>query len=165
MADNKWDGLDAALAKMRGLPDKMKRGAFRRAGTKAMRPVRDAARQGAARLDDPATASSIAKNIVTRAGSRKDERKYGGNVVVTKVGVQGGAVSPYKDNRSNRRKGRVGSTYVKDDPATFHWRFLEFGTRFISATPFMRPALEGNTETVTAVYVSALGPEIDKALR
>lgn len=147
MADGKWDGLDAALAKMKGLPDKLKKGAFRRAGTKAMRLVRDAARKSAARFDDPSSPSNISKNIVTRAGSRKDERRYGGNVVVTKVGVQGGA---------RPKKGR-------ED--TGHWRLLEFGTSKMRAQPFMRDALESNADLVTSVYSSALGPEIDKALR
>jgi HK97 gp10 family phage protein len=149
---------------MRNLAPKMQKGAFRRAGTKAMRPVRDAARAGAQRLDDPSTASNIAKNIVTRAGSRRDERRYGGGVVVTKVGVQGGAKS-YKNNDANRRSGRAGGSYHVDDPATFHWRFLELGTRFIPANRFMTNALESKADEVTRVYVTALGPEIDKALK
>lgn len=159
----KWEGLEEAKAKMRGLVPALQRNGFRQAGTAAMRPVRDAARAGAARLDDPATAANISKNIITRNGSRKDERKYGGDVVVTKVGVAGGAKS-YKDSRANQRKGRVGQSYAVDDPATFHWRFLELGTRFIAARPFMLPALESNADQVITTYAASLSPAIDKAV-
>lgn len=164
MAANQWEGLDEVKRKMRDLVPKLQRGAFRRAGTRAMRPVRDAARTAAAILDDPKTAANISKNITTRSGSKRDERRYGGNVVVTKVGVVGGARS-YKNNRTNQRANRAGESYAVDDPQTFHWRFLELGTRKISATPFMRPALEKNQEQVTSIYLTALTTQIDKALK
>ena len=62
---------------------------------------------------------------------------------MTKVGVMGGArQKTYVDNRANRRAGRVGATYEVEDAETFHWRFLELGTRKMRARPFMRPALE-----------------------
>lgn len=164
----KVEGLEEVHRKFARLKNpKALRAAVRRAGTKAMRPVRDAARAGAARLDDPHTASNIAKNIITRAGSRKNEAAYGGvggNVVVTKVGVAGGAKS-YKSNKANDRAGRSGQSYHVDDPATFHWRFLELGTSKMGARPFMEPALKGNVENVTGIYASLLSTELDKALK
>lgn len=162
--DARWEGLDEALAKMRGLVPKLRKSGFRRAGTKAMVPVRDKARQGASRLDDPATASNISKNIITRNGSRRDERRYGGDAIVTKVGVAGGARA-YKNNRKNQRSGRAGQSYAVDDPATFHWRFLEFGTRKMAARPFMRPALEQNVSKVITIYSSSLSKAIDDAIK
>lgn len=143
MAEFQIHGLDEALRKMRGLAPALLKKALRSAGTKAMRPVRDAARAKAKTLDDPETASNIAKAIVTRYDGRASKREGGS---VTKVGVVGGA---------RALKGT-------QDPG--HWRFLEFGTENMAAQPFMRPALESNVSLVTDTFVSALAPEIDKAL-
>lgn len=162
MADNEWQGIDQAMRKLRTLGPKLTRAPMRRTGVKAMRPVRDAARAGAKKLDDPTTASNIAKNIVTRGGGRKADRAERG--VVTKVGVLGGAKS-YKNNRDNERRGRAGKSYAIDDPETFHWRFLEFGTRHMRAQPFMRAALFQNVSLVTQIYASSLEAEIDKEVK
>lgn len=143
MADFKIEGLDAVLAKMRGLAPKLVKKGLRSAGTKAMRIVRDDARKGAKAIDDPASGSNIAKNIITRYDGRGSKRVGG---AVTKVGVAGGA---------RPRPGR-------ED--TGHWRLVEFGTEHMPARPFMRPALANNVEQVTTVYVQALNAEIDKAV-
>lgn len=144
MADFKIEGLDAALAKMRGLAPKLAKRALRSAGTKAMRIVRDEARRGARAIDDPETGSNIAKNIITRYDARGSKREGG---AVTKVGVAGGA---------RPKKG------TED---TGHWRLVEFGKEGVPARPFMRPALANNVEQVTTTYVQALDAEIDKALK
>lgn len=144
MADEfKIKGLEAAMAKLNAVSDAVKFKATRAAGTKAMRIVRDAARRGAATLDDPESASNIAKNIVTRY-SKKASKREGG--IVIQVGVQGGA---------RPAKGRAD---------TGHWRLLEFGNVHNRATPFMRPALANNVGAVTDEFVKALEPAIDKAI-
>lgn len=144
MADQfKIQGLEGVLKKMKDLPIKLQKKGLRSAGTKAMRPVRDAARQGAMRFDDPATASNIAKNIVTRYDSKASKR-VGGSV--TKVGVMGGA---------RPRKG------TQD---TGHWRHKEMGTSLMPAEPFMRPALANNVAKVTDIFVTELNKQIDKII-
>lgn len=135
--------LPGILKKLRTLGPKLQKKGMRSAGTKAMRVVRDAARQGAKRFDDPATGSNIAKNIVTRYNNKASKRIGG---VVTQVGVAGGA---------RPRKGT-------DD--TGHWRFKELGTALMRAEPFMRPALAEKTQQVTDTYVTALNAEIDKII-
>lgn len=144
MAEFKIEGLDAVLAKMRGLAPKLLKKGLRSAGTKAMRIVRDDARRVARTFDDPETGSNIAKNIITRYDARGSKREGG---AVTKVGVAGGA---------RPKKG------TED---TGHWRLVEFGKEGVPARPFMRPALAGNIEQVTTTYVQALDAEIDKALK
>lgn len=144
MAEFKIEGLDAVLAKMRGLAPKLLKKGLRSAGTKAMRIVRDDARRVARTFDDPESGSNIAKNIITRYDARGSKREGG---AVTKVGVAGGA---------RPRPGR-------ED--TGHWRLIEFGTEHMPARPFMRPALANNIEHVTTVYVQALDAEIDKAMK
>lgn len=143
MAEFKIEGLDPVLAKMKGLTPALKKKALRSAGTKAMRVVRDAARRGAAALDDPKSPSNIAKNIVTRYDS-KASRREGGSV--TKVGVMGGA-RPRSGNQD-----------------TGHWRLLEFGSVNNPARPFMRPALANNVQKVTDTLVQSLNSGIDKII-
>lgn len=142
MADNfQITGLDAALAKLRNLKDpKRVRASVRSAGIKAMRIVRDSARSNAKALNDPETASTIHKEIVTQYSAKQSR----GEDVVVKVGVRGGA-KPQKGNTD-----------------TGHWRLLEFGTSNMAAQPFMRQALESNVTQVTEAFVAALEPAIDK---
>lgn len=143
MAEFRIQGLEPVLRKMRALAPALKKKGLRSAGTKAMRIVRDAARAGAKRFDDPASASNIAKNIVTRYNGKASKR-VGGSV--TQVGVMGGA---------RPAKGR-------ED--TGHWRLLEFGTEKMPAQPFMRTALSNNVEKVTQVFVTSLDSDIDKII-
>lgn len=139
----KLEGLDRVLAKLKNVSSEVAKRGARAAGTRAMRIVRDAARNGARQLDDPKTGSNIAKNITTRYDGRASKRL---GAVVVKVGVAGGA---------KPRKG---------DEDTGHWRMLEFGTSKMAAQPFMRSALEDNVDEVTAKFISELEPQIDKAL-
>lgn len=138
------EGLDPVLKKLKALAsDKLKLKGVRAAGTRAMRIVRDAARNAVRPMDDPKTTSNIAKNIVTR-NDAKGGKRIGG--VVIKVGVQGGA---------RPKKG------TED---TGHWRHLELGTSNMAARPFMRPALESNVQKVTDTFVAELDKQIDKIL-
>lgn len=136
------EGLDALHARLREVSATVAGKGARAAGTRAMRIVRDAARRRAATLDDPETASNIAKNIVTRVDNRAGKRIGG---VVVKVGVIGG--------------GRLS----KDPANTGHFRFIEFGSSTVHAQPFMRPALSENIQAVTDTFVGELIPQIDKA--
>jgi HK97 gp10 family phage protein len=136
-------GADAAIAKLRSVSQEIAKKGARSAATRAMRIVRDAARAGAAKIDDPQTASDIEKNIVTRYDGKASKREGG---VVVKVGVMGGA--------------RLG----KEPDNTGHWRLVELGTSQMAARPFMRPALSDNVQAVADKFISELEPQIDKAL-
>lgn len=156
MADTKITGVDEALKRL----DQLKGAAGKRAARRALRRganvVLNAAREGAARLDDPATSNSITKNLVVRGGGRRNERRAGG--VMMRVGIRGGArdMSKYGEVKG-QGKGNPGGD-------TFYWRFLEFGTQKMAARPFMRPALQNNTQAATDAFAQALGAEIDKEL-
>lgn len=160
MADNfHIEGLDHALRNMRQLPVKLQKSILRKAGTKAMKPVRDAAVAGWKRVDDPATpASQIWKKVKTKNYAKR----FG---MITKVGIEGGAVSKtYVKNKRNTRSGRAGKSYTVDAPDTFHWRFYELGTSRQPARPIMLPAFVSNIGKVTETYVSVLNAEIQKAI-
>lgn len=159
-------GLDAVLRKMRMLAPELQKKGLRAAVRKGANVVKNAAIQNAKRIDDPATAKSIAKNIAVQYAS-KTSRRIGG--VAFRVGVRGGA-RQYANTKDNVRKGRAGSTYKtagsKANPGgdTFYWRFVEFGTSHSKAQPFLRPALADNVEKVVDTIVSSLNIEIDKII-
>lgn len=47
---------------------------------------------------------------------------------------------------------RTGTKHAKKDRDAYYWWFLEFGTRFMAAMPFMRPAFESKkTEAFQAI--------------
>lgn len=55
------------------------------------------------------------------------------------------------------------AVYVKQ--RAFYWRFVEFGTRYIRARPFLRPALEVNRVKAAETIVARLRERIETAIR
>jgi len=152
-------GLDKALATMRGLSPQLRKKAARAALRKSALVVRNAARANASRLDDPATANNIAKNVDMAFAGRFF--KQTGDLKF-RVGVRGGA-RVYGKTRDNVRSGRAGQKYATGG-STFYWRFLEFGTQKMAARPFMRPALEANVAKATDVFINELNKQLDRIL-
>ena len=145
------EGLDDLNKKLKQLssPKKAKQIA-RKAGRQAMNLVRDAARSNAKAIDDPETREKIHKNIVTQGGKSRNP-----NEIKIRVGVKGGAG---QNQYSVSTAGLSGGD-------TRHFRFIEFGTSKIPATPFLRPALANNVDKVTTKFVQVFDAEITKALR
>ncbi|WP_407475949.1 HK97-gp10 family putative phage morphogenesis protein [Acinetobacter baumannii] len=167
--DVKIEGLDEVLRKMGVLKDKRKiRNAAMRAARKAMAIVRDAAKQNAKHLDDPATREAIYENITMSPGKTRNN-----NYVRMRVGIMGGAATN-KDSKKivfkeRRKKGQPKQEIDADSIAlpggnTRYWRHLEFGTSQIPATPFMRPALANNVQKVTDTFSQSFSAELDKEL-
>lgn len=152
-------GLDELQEKLKKLGDvKVTKRISRKAARKAMAIVRDAARQKAKSFDDPSTNNKIWKQIVVQSGKSRNRDE-----VVMRVGVKGGARVPYTNNAQNRRLGRAGKTY-KTEGHHFYWRFLEFGTAYIPAVPFMRPAFNQNYQAVEVEFAQVFMAELDKEL-
>ena len=143
-------GMDQLKRKLDQLsnPKKAKQIA-RKAGRQAMNLVRDAARTNAKAIDDPETREKIHKNIVTQGGKSRNS-----NEIVIRVGVKGGA---------GRNQHSV-STAGLSGGDTRHFRYIEFGTSKIPATPFLRPSLSQNLDKVTTKFVQVFDAEITKAL-
>lgn len=147
---NDITGLDEVQAKLRQLGNKRKaKNAANRASRKAMNIVKKAARENAKRLDDKDSPEQIWKNIVVKAGKNKGVDK-----VTMKVGVKGGAKKRFGSNAGKPNSGGD----------TWYWRFPEFGTATQSATPFLRPALNNNTDGVMAEFTRAYSEELDKEI-
>lgn len=162
--ESKLDGLDGVLERLRSFPVKLQAGGLRKSVAKGAAIVRRAARANAKKLDDRDTPEAIYKNVTVQFSARQSKQQGG---VVLRVGVLGGA-RRYGNTVQNRRKSRVGATYktAGDDgnPGgdTWYWRFKEFGTARMGATPFMRPALENNIEPATSAIVAELNVQIDR---
>lgn len=143
-------GMDQLKRKLDQLsnPKKAKQIA-RKAGRQAMNLVRDAARTNAKAIDDPETREMIHKNIVTQGGKSRNS-----NEIVIRVGVKGGA---------GRNQHSV-STAGLSGGDTRHFRYIEFGTSKIPATPFLRPSFSQNVDKVTTKFVQVFDAEITQAL-
>ncbi|WP_202844801.1 HK97-gp10 family putative phage morphogenesis protein [Luteimonas saliphila] len=151
MADFEFriEGLEEVKRKLKALPEKFAKRGMRRALRKGANIVRNAARNNAKRIDDPATREQIWKNTVVAGGGARRERQEGGPMM--RIGVRGGAKPTSGDN------GQPGGN-------TTHWRFIELGTSLAAAQPFMRPALANNVAAVTNAVVDAAKVELDKEL-
>lgn len=158
-AEMRINGLSSLEAKYKLLKDvKTGKRISRKAARKAMNIVRNAAREKAKTLDDPSTNNKIWKQIVVQSGKSRNKDE-----IVMRVGVKGGARVSYTNNAQNRSLGRAGKTY-KTDGHHFYWRFLEFGTAYIPAVPFMRPALSQNIQAATDKFAQVFMSELDKEL-
>lgn len=63
---------------------------------------------------------------------------------------------------SKSRNGLSGGVGVSS-PATFYWRFTEFGTRYAPARPFFRPAAESEQNDFVQ-RLRAIGPRLERDL-
>lgn len=70
---------------------------------------------------------------------------------------------PYKNNRGNRRRGRVDKEWADYGPL-FYGRFLEFGTSRMPAYPFLRPAFDSSSSTLPGVIQGELARSIEAAV-
>ncbi len=154
------NGVDELNAKLKGLSSDLKYKGGRAALRKAANLVRNAGIQNAGGVNDPKTPEEIAKNIVVRWSSKTF--KNTGDLAF-RVGVLGGArqdSQAYKDIGVYKGKG-------KGNPGgdTFYWRFLEFGTEHSAAKPFLRNALEDNTQKATNEFITQWDKSIDRVLK
>lgn len=146
------EGLDEVQEKLKRLANpRLMKNAARRSARKAMAIVRDAARANAKAIDDPKTAEKIWKNITIATGKTRNS-----NEVIMRVGVRGGAAQNANTDRAALSKLSGG--------ITTYWRYLEFGSAKMPATPFMRPALQSNIQAVTNSFAQNFNTEIDKEL-
>lgn len=142
-------GLDSLTAKLESVTYDMKRKGGRSALRRAAAVIAENAKARAMLLDDAETGRSIADNIVLRWNGRLFKRT---GDLGFRIGVKHGAV--LKD----------GGELSANSP-TPHWRLLEFGTQYMAADPFMRPALEESISEATNVFVTGYEKTIDRAIK
>lgn len=163
----KIEGADAILKKMEAVKHEAIYKGGRSSLRRAAKVIADAAKLNAQKLNDPATANDISKNIDFRWNGRIYKRT---GDLAFRVGVRGGAVD-YSNTADNRRAGRVGKQFKTDgskaNPGgdTWYWRLLEFGTSKMGARPFMRPAAEQNTFAVINTFATNFEKSLDRAIK
>lgn len=129
----KLTGADELSRIFKTLPQQMQRQVVVPAAKDAMGIVLAAAKDNASRVDDPATANYIPKNIAL-----VEDTKYFNETGSTKISV---------GVRKTKRGQRGGNTY--------YWWWVELGTSKNRAQPFMRNALDRNKQEVFAEFLSS----------
>lgn len=156
MADSlvvvKLQGIGELKRALADLPSKLRRKALLEPMKKAMRVVRDAAKQAVPVLSEPSpyrTKGTLKRRLSVR---------------ISKVSRQAGDVGvfvnvrPLKSAQIRAAKAK-GLRIAPNDP--FYWRFVEFGTRKMKARPFLTPAA-GRLQDALAVFEREVRPQIEK---
>lgn len=153
-------GLPDLREALRSLPDKLRRRAARNALAAGARVVRDAARAQAPVLREPLKAPfrkpGTLRQAISVRTSKLARRSGDVGVFVNVRPLKRGAVSAFKS--------ATGLRAAKNPRDPFYWRFLEFGTRFMTARPFLAPAAQRLSDALR-VITARLGPAIDKLNR
>ena len=107
------------------------------------KPVLDAAKDAA-----PTLSGKLKESIKISVGKpNKDDRAHGATsetVAVARV------------KAGNNKKANVGGVY--------YTHMVEYGTKSSAATPFLRPAIENQSDTAQAIFASELKKSIDKSI-
>lgn len=138
--DYNVDGLAEVLGNFEALEYDIKRKGGRFALRRAAQVLRDQARANAELVDDPMTESNIAENIAVKWAGKTFKRT--GDMVFN-VGVRGGANSG----------------------ATFHWRFLEFGTSKMRAQPIFRQVPGQAGQQAVDEFIKQYSKKIERVLK
>lgn len=166
MADN-IAGMEGVSKSLLDLADEARaKKIARQASREAIKIVLRAAKTNAQRNDDPETSMNIAKNIVVRAGRIRDK-----GAVRVRVGVSGGT-DFWSMHRKMNRRGPDGKYTRISNPhyrafsgQTPYWWFVELGTKYSMAVPFLRPALDQNIQQVEKAFGAKFISEVEKILK
>lgn len=151
------EGLEEALKKMDDMAKNVAKRHTKKALRKAAKVVQKAAKENAQKIDDPKTRAYIPDNIVVRAGKTQDK-----NSAKVRIGVKGGGEF-WRSNENVQRKGKgrlANPHYTPVENDTKHFWLVEFGTAKTKAQPFMRPALESNSQNATDAFAESLKADL-----
>ena len=154
-------GLEGLLRSLREAPKAVQGRAVRTGMRKGGNLVRDDARRRA-----PKASGFMASQIVTRRANSRSRQRAGvgqGGEYFT-VGVKTGRRRKYANTKRNRRRGRVGKVYEESGWA-YYWRFVEFGTKNMRASPFLTPAGETKGPEAAQVIINETWAALDKQLK
>jgi len=154
-------GLDGLLRSLREAPKAIQGRAVQAGMRKGGNVIRDDARRRA-----PKATGFMASQIVTRRANSKSRQRAGvgrGGEYFT-VGVKTGRRRTYANTKRNRRRGRVGKVYEESGWA-YYWRFVEFGTKNMRASPFLTPAGETKGPEAAQVIIDETWAALDKQLK
>ena len=107
-------------------------------------------------LRAPEVARSHASNAVALSTFAVAQRARS-LVPVGETGILKGAIESSKPTA----KGLTGRVGIAAGPAKGYWFFVEFGTRYMAARPFFRPAAELERETFIQ-NMRRIGPKMER---
>lgn len=145
-------GVDELKRALTDAAKQIRTKAVRNALKEAGKVIQAAAKTSAPILATPTktrTPGTVKKAIAVRAS--KFARQAGNEGVYV-------SVRPLKGSRQ-KRLGKAGARNPNDP---FYWRFLEFGTRKMSARPFMRPAASAKGTEAINKFMKSVIPQIEK---
>jgi len=154
-------GLEGLLRSLREAPKAMQGRAVQAGMRKGGNIIRDDARRRA-----PRASGFMASQIVTRRANAKTRQRAGvgqGGEYFT-VGVKTGRRRKFANTKRNRRNGRAGKVYEETGWA-YYWRFVEFGTKKMRASPFLTPAGEAKGPEAAQVVIDETWAALDKQLK
>lgn len=150
------EGVDKLKAALRDVAGKIRTKAVRGALREAAKVIQAQARSTAPVLSKPSpyrNPGTVKKRIAVRAS--KFARKAGNEGVYVNV-------RPLRGKAQNKRFGKAGAKNPNDP---FYWRFLEFGTKFMKARSFLRPAADSKGAEAIKKFMDAVIPQIEKLNR
>lgn len=142
-------GLPDLRAALLGIAPKLRRRALRNALAAGARVIRDDARRRAPVLQ----IAGVLKSPIRKAGTVRDAI----GVRTSKIARKAGDVGVFVNVRPAKRGARGAKS--PNDP--FYWRFLEFGTAKMRASPFLQPAADKMGEALR-IFIAKIGPQIQK---
>lgn len=145
-------GLEQTLRNFREIEPRLQKNALRAAVNQLATETRDDAR---ARV--PQDTGNLRRNITSKRGRGFNKHQVSGLVVVREE--RGDRVMSRAEWRSERFK-RVREA-IKN---AFYWRFIEYGTRFLPARPFLRPALDRLRASIDRRFADAVRGKFERAL-
>jgi len=153
-------GLEGLLRSLREAPKAIQGRAVQSGMRKGGNIIRDDARRRA-----PRASGFMASQIVTRRANAKTRQRAGvgqGGEYFT-IGVKTGRRRKFANTKRNRRKGRAGKVYQETGWA-YYWRFVEFGTKKMRASPFLTPAGESKGPEAAQVVIDETWSALEKQL-
>lgn len=155
MADGvfvRLEGVDELKAALKDVGTQIRKKAVRNALREAGKVIQAAAKVAAPVLAAPTmtrTPGTLQKNIAVR-----------GSKFARQVGNEGVYVSVRP--LSGKRQDRLGKAGARNPNDPFYWRFVEFGTRKMSARPFMRTAAAQKGPQAIDAFMKSVVPQIQK---
>lgn len=155
MAAERVEGVADLVAKLRQLPNAMRKRVLRNALAAAARPVRDEAKRAAPVLslqnarNAPFRKPGTVRDAITVRTSKVARREGNVGVFVNVRPARGAAFRTetirssllgVKVKRRTLKRASERGARSKNDP--FYWRFLEFGTRNMDKRPFLKVAAD-----------------------
>lgn len=151
------EGLTELKQALRQLPQELTHKVLKGALTDGAHEIEHEAERRAPILKtpDPRRKPGTLRRRMSSIGLRTAVRPYQATVLVYPRPLSRGKVTAFK-----RSTGK-GASDNPDDP--FYWRFVEYGTRFMAAIPFLRPAFEAKKYAALEKVRAALKLRIEKA--